>query len=97
MENPYIDLRNCEQGDLLVLKDGSLAQYVEHMEGEYYPHLISYCSDGKRGGGTRNDDGSVFKNNKRPDDYDIVLIFPKEMNIKSFRNKLLKNKNEKRN
>ena len=33
--NPYINLRKCEKGDILVLKDGSLAEYVEHREGEY--------------------------------------------------------------
>ena len=32
------------KGDILVLKDGSLAEYVEHREGEYFPHIIKHLS-----------------------------------------------------
>ena len=88
MLNPYIDLRKCEKGDILVLKDGSLAEYVEYREGEYFPHIIKYL-DKNVGKGSRNDDGSVFKNNKRDDDLDVVLVFKKGVNKKE----LLKNLN----
>lgn len=88
MLNPYIDLRKCEKGDILVLKDGSLAEYVEHIEGEYFPHIIKYL-DKNVGKGSRNGDGSLFKNNKRDDDLDVVLVFKKGVNKKE----LLKNLN----
>ena len=88
MLNPYIDLRKCEKGDILVLKDGSLAEYVEYKEGEYFPHIIKYL-DKNVGKGSRNDDGSVFKNNKRDDDLDVVLVFKEGVNKKE----LLKNLN----
>ena len=41
------------------------------------------------GKGSRNDDGSVFKNNKRDDDLDVVLVFKNGLNKKE----LLKNLN----
>ena len=88
MSNPYIDLRKCKKGDILVLKDGSLAEYVEYKEGEYFPHIIKYL-DKNVGKGSRNDDGSVFKNNKRGEDLDVVLVFKKGVNKKE----LLKNLN----
>ena len=92
MNNPYVNLKNCQKGDLLVLKDGQLAQYIEHKPEEYFPHEIEYYNEYKSRG-TRCDDGTVFKNNKLDTDFDVVLIFPAEMNTKKFRNKLLKNKN----
>ena len=88
MLNPYIDLRKCEKGDILVLKDGSLAEYVEHREGEYFPHIIKYLGKNVRKG-SRNDDGSMFKNNRREEDLDVVLVFKKGVNKKE----LLKNAN----
>ena len=88
MLNPYIDLRKCEKGDILVLKDGSLAEYVEYREYEYFPHIIKYL-DKNLGKGSRNGDGSLFKNNKRDDDLDVVLVFKKGVNKKE----LLKNLN----
>lgn len=90
--NPYVNLKNCQKGDLLVLKDGQLAKYVEYKPEEYFPHEIEYYNKYKSKG-TRCDDGTVFKNNKLDTDFDVVLIFPAEMNTKQFRNKLLKNKN----
>ena len=89
MSNPYIDLRKCEKGDILVLKDGSLAEYVEHREGEYFPHIIKHLSRNV-GKGSRGDDGSMFKNNKRDEDLDVVLVFKKGVSKKE----LLKNINE---
>ena len=88
MLNPYINLRKCEKGDILVLKDGSLAEYVEHREGEYFPHIIKHLNK-NIGKGSRNGDGSLFKNNKRDDDLDVVLVFKKGVNKKE----LLKNLN----
>ena len=86
--NPYINLRKCEKGDILVLKDGSLAEYVEYREYEYFPHIIKYL-DKNLGKGSRNGDGLLFKNNKRDDDLDVVLVFKKGVNKKE----LLKNLN----
>lgn len=93
MSNPYINLRKCEKGDILVLKDGSLAEYVEYREYEYFPHIIKYL-DKNLGKGSRNGDGSLFKNNKRDEDLDVVLVFPKEVNTKQFRDMLNENRNE---
>ena len=89
MLNPYIDLRKCEKGNILVLKDGSLAEYIEHREGEYFPHIIKYLNK-NMGKGSRDDDGSMFKNNRREEDLDVVLVFKKGVNKKE----LLKNINE---
>lgn len=88
MSNPYINLRKCEKGDILVLKDGSLAEYVEHREGEYFPHIIKHLNK-NMGKGSRDDDGSMFKNNRREEDLDVVLVFKKGVNKKE----LLKNLN----
>ena len=88
MLNPYIDLRKCEKGDILVLKDGSLAEYVEHREGEYFPHIIKHLNK-NIGKGSRDNDGSMFKNNKLDEDLDVVLVFKKGVNKKE----LLKNLN----
>ena len=82
-----------EKGEINVLKDGSLAEYVEHREGEYFPHIIKYL-DKNVGKGSRNGDGSLFKNNKMDEDLDVVLVFPKQMNTREFRYKLSSNRNE---
>ena len=55
---------------------------------EYFPHIIKYL-DKNLGKGSRNGDGSLFKNNKRDDDLDVVLVFKKGVNKKE----LLKNLN----
>ena len=86
--NPYINLRKCEKGDILVLKDGSLAEYIEHREDEYFPHIIKHLNK-NMGKGSRDDDGSMFKNNRREEDLDVVLVFKKGVNKKE----LLKNIN----
>ena len=91
--NPYINLIGCEKGDLLVLKDGSLAKYVSYEEDAYFPHTIKFYKDNV-GRGSRCNDGSVFKNNKMDEDLDVVLVFPKEMNTREFRCKLSSNRNE---
>lgn len=88
MLNPYIDLRKCKKGDILVLKDGSLAEYVEYRENEYFPHIIKYLSRNV-GKGSRDNDGSMFKKNRRDEDLDVVLVFKKGGNKKE----LLKNLN----
>lgn len=90
--NPYVNLKNCQKGDLLVLKDGSLAQYVEYRPEQYFPHYIQYYNKYKSGG-TRCDDGSVYKNNRKEFDFDVVLMFPAKMNTRQFRNQLSKNIN----
>lgn len=92
MNNPYINLVNCQEGDLLVLKEGSLAKYVKHRPEEYFPHDIEYY-DKNKSMGSRCDDGSTYKNNRKEFDLDVVLVFPAHMNTKHFRNQLLKNKN----
>lgn len=90
--NPYINLKNCQKGDLLVLKDGQLAQYIEYKPEEYFPHEIEYYNEYKSKG-TRCDDGSTYKRSRKEFDPDVVLVFPAEMNTKKFRNKLSKNIN----
>ena len=67
----------------------ALAEYVEHREGEYFPHIIKHLSRNV-GKGSRGDDGSMFKNNKRDEDLDVVLVFKKGVSKKE----LLKNINE---
>ena len=43
--NPYINLIGCEKGDLLVLKDGSLAKYVSYEEDAYFTHISKQWSE----------------------------------------------------
>ncbi len=79
-----IDLSICKRGDILVSKHGAILRYLEPLDPEkdYYDHRVEYlCVDGeinnnKFGSGTRNNDGSVFKTNKRPEDHDIIQIIP---------------------
>lgn len=92
MKNPYINLKNCKRGDLLVLKNGSLAKYLEHRPEQYFPHDIQYYDEFKSRG-TRCDDDSDYKKNRKEFDFDVVLMFPAEMNTKQFRNQLSKNVN----
>ena len=66
-----------------------MAEYVEHREGEYFPHIIKHLSRNV-GKGSRGDDGSMFKNNKRDEDLGVVLVFKKGVSKKE----LLKNINE---
>lgn len=80
-----VNLNNAKQGDILLTKHGSILEYVG-LKGEqyYYPHEIKYLykdgkiNEGELGYGTRNDDGTVFKQNRRPEDEDIVAVISRE-------------------
>ena len=75
------DLKKCKQGDILISKHGSILEYVGLSKTQnHYPHEIKYLykdgkiNNGKLGNGTRNDDGTVFKRNRKPEDEDIISV-----------------------
>lgn len=69
-----VDLNTCIPGQLLLSVHGKVLTYVGKLPpGSYYDHEVRY-PDGSRG--TRTNDGQVFKNNKMPEDEDIVEILP---------------------
>lgn len=74
------DLKKCKQGDILISKHGSILEYVGIRTQNHYPHEIKYLykggkiNNGELGNGTRNDDGTVFKTNKKPEDEDIISV-----------------------
>lgn len=76
-------LENCKPGDILISKHGTILRFVKHLsKTDYYDCEVEYLiKDGKYnktlGNGTRNYDGSVFKNNKRDDDEDIIQVISK--------------------
>ena len=80
-----INLNNCKYGDILISKNGAILKYLEPLpEEHYYDHEVKYLYvDGKInedgasiGNGTRNNDGTVFKNSRLDTDHDIVAIIP---------------------
>jgi hypothetical protein len=80
-----VDLNICKKGDILISKHGAILKYLEPLpEEHYYDHRIEYlCLDGvlnegQLGSGTRNNDGTVFKNKHLDTDHDIVSIIPLE-------------------
>ena len=73
-----IDLRECEEGDILISSHGSVLKYIRPThEHEYLDHVVVY-TDNKGNGigyGTRTNDGYVFKHNRKPEtDHDIVAV-----------------------
>jgi len=71
-----VDLRICEQGDILISKHGEVLTYVEPLpDSDFYDHKVKY-SDGSFG--TRIHDGHVYRNKRLPEDHDIVAIISKE-------------------
>ena len=80
-----VNLKNCKQGDILITKHGSILEYAGLSKTQdYYPHEIKYLikdekvNNGELGYGTRNDDGTVFKQNRKPEDEDIVSVISRE-------------------
>lgn len=69
-----IDLRTCDEGDLLVTKHGLILRYVSPCDDDsYYDHYVKYLKPNS-GHGTRTHSGHVFKNNRKSEDQDIVKI-----------------------
>jgi hypothetical protein len=69
-----IDLRTCEEGDILITRFGRKLRYLKPTEkGHYYDHEVEYLDEGL-GNGTRTHEGWVFRKNRRSDDEDIVEI-----------------------
>ena len=70
-----VDLSKCKPGDKLVSSHGWTLTYVRPLPmGNFYDHEVRY-PDGS--GGTRTNDGFVFRNNRIPEtDHDIVEIIP---------------------
>lgn len=78
-----VDLSKCKKGDILISKHGAILRYLEPLnpEKDYYDHRVKYLwIDGftSLGEGTRNNDGTVFKHNRRDEDHDIVQVIPLE-------------------
>lgn len=79
-----IDLRNCNPGDRLRGRQGSILEYIAptpHIGLTYLDHVVRYVKrpDGSRYNkdnyGTRTHDGYVFKMNRMPEvDEDIVEV-----------------------
>lgn len=67
-----ISLNKCKKGDVLISKHGKAFVYSHKDNTRPYPHIINdiitnvECS--------RLTNGNVFKNNRLPEDHDIVLI-----------------------
>ena len=74
MENK-IDLRECEEGDVLISSLGEILYYIRPTnEGEYLNHVVAYSSPGL-GYGTSTHDGYTFAKNRKPEtDHDIIKI-----------------------
>lgn len=80
-----VDLNTCKKGYILISKHGAILKYLEPLpEEHYYDHRVDYVyfdgqiNDGDLGSGTRNNDGTVFKNKPLYTDHDIVAIIPLE-------------------
>jgi hypothetical protein len=78
-----VDLRNCEQGDILISKHGAILEYLEPLPKEnYYDHSVKYLwldgelNEGQFGNGTRTDEGFVFRNNRLDTDHAIIAVIP---------------------
>ena len=67
-----VDLNTCKAGDKLISSHGMELTYVKRLENSFYDHAVSY-PDGS--GGTRTNDGYVFRLKRMPEsDHDIVEI-----------------------
>ena len=74
-ERGNVDLRDCDEGDILISALGGVLKYIRPTEEDnYYDHHVEYL-DGDLGDGTRTHDGYVFRKNRKPEtDHDIVRI-----------------------
>lgn len=84
MERGNVDLRTCEEGDILISALGAKLKYIRPTtENEYLDHYVQYVEmpDGskpKKCFGTRTHDGYVFLKKRIPEtDHDIVKIIKK--------------------
>ena len=69
-----VDLRQCNPGDKLLTKHGTIMEYVGPNDSYFhtvFPHRVKY-PNGEFG--SRTDEGWVFRFNRRPEDEDIVEI-----------------------
>ena len=89
---PKVDLSQCKKGDILISKHGAILRYLEPLNPEidYYDHRVEYLfifgeevSKGNRG--TRNNDGTTYKNKRLETDHDIVSVISKEQFKKLFK------------
>jgi len=76
-----IDLRNCEEGDILISKHGAKLKYISPAEKEnYYDHVVEYIAgsplqdEAMTGRGTRTHSGHVMRQNRLESDHDIVMV-----------------------
>lgn len=67
-----VDLSKCKKGDILISKYGKVLQFLEHTPEEYYDCTVEYVYPYNLGKGSRNYDGSVFKQDS---DEDIVKVY----------------------
>ena len=81
-----INLQNCKKGDILLSKHGAILEFVRVLpETGYYDIEVKYLyADGKTdlGNGTRNLDGTVFKQNRKEKDHDIVAVYDRKELLK---------------
>lgn len=90
-----VNLKECEEGDILICKTGAILEYISPTEeGHYYDHKIKYLFvpnseyDAKNlGDGTRIDDGHVYRKNRLDGDHDVVAVIPRSKFNKIFKNK----------
>lgn len=87
MQRGQVDLRQCEEGDILISALGATLRYVglsKRSTKKDYPHEVEYLYSpyGKfrgLGNGDRTDDGYVFRKNRIPEtDHDIVMVIKKK-------------------
>lgn len=76
-----IDLRECSPGQKLRSRQGEIFTYVSHNQEKFYPHLVKNARGYFE---SRNDDGTTFKRNNKPEDQDIVEILSNEEEISPF-------------
>ena len=95
MERGKVDLRNCEQGDILIGACGAIMEYVSptpHKHVNYLDHVVRYLHMPEIGVyddnnlGSRTHDGYVFNNNRLPTDNDVVMVIKRDI-LKNILNK----------
>jgi len=76
-----VDLRECEEGDILISQYGVILQYIKHNKDEYFPHEVKYLYDNSivELYGSRLDNGCCYKNKRLETDHDIKRIVKKEV------------------
>jgi hypothetical protein len=74
-----IDLRECEEGDILISQHGVILQYIR--DRKYFPHEVKYLYDNKLLNlhTSRLHNGCIFKNDKLGKNHDIKRIVKKDV------------------